>query len=107
MVTPLHPVVTAAYELKSDRPVRMTLAYLKVQLETEGEAGVEQVVAAAEEHWELAMAHCAFAEDERGARSESAARVDSLPTYRTSLNCLEEHGHSQHVRANTCLYQMS
>ena len=43
----------------------MTLADLKGQLETEGEAAVEQVVAAVGEHWELVMAHCAFATRKR------------------------------------------
>jgi len=78
----------AAYELRSDRPVQTMLADLEMEPGAEEEAGpeeagVEELLAAAGEHWGLVMAHCAFAVDERAMRNVSAAQVGSLPTYRT------------------------
>ena len=62
------PVMIAAYELRSDRPVQTMLADLEMEPGAEEEAGpeeagVEELLAAAGEHWGLVMAHCAFARE--------------------------------------------
>lgn len=52
------PVVTAAYELRSDKPVHVCLRLKSVAAE---EFAVEQMVAAVAPRWELVTAHCVFA----------------------------------------------
>ena len=55
-----------ASELESDRLVRRSFSDLEAEPAAEeeagpGEAGVELELPVAVEHWELVMAHCAFA----------------------------------------------
>lgn len=52
------PVVTAAYELRSDKPVH---AGLRLKSVAAVKFAVERVVAAVGPRWGLATAHCVFA----------------------------------------------
>ena len=74
--------MTAAYELRSDRPVQMMLAALALEAAVvaeeeagQEEAGVVSVMAAVGQHQELKMDHCAFAKVKQSYLSASTINI--------------------------------
>lgn len=112
MVSLPRPEMIEASELESDRLVQRSFSDLEAELAAEEEAGPREAGAELEmpvavEYWELVMAHCAFAANEKAGRNVSGEQADILPTYTTKPSCLEEHVLLPRARTDLYLYQTS